>query len=357
RRRRHRDRRHSATAFLVVIGVFAVVALVGWWGYGKIHEFFVAPDYDGSGSGSVSVKIDNGDSISTIGNTLVRAKVVKSTGAFVDAADADQRSRKLQPGTYNMRKKMSAKSALGRLLDPAARVTGRFTVREGLTVKATLALVHEHTNISLDDLEAAAKDPKALGVPDWGKGNLEGFLFPNTYEVDPSASATDALKQMVSQANAVFTQLNFAATAQQMGYDPYQVLTVASMVEMEGVADDFGKIARVAYNRLSANMPLQFDSTTQYWLELNGQGRKKGKLTDGDLRSEQNGYSTTTNRGLPPTAISNPGKSAIQAALSPPAGNWLYFAVTSEDGHSSFTNNLNQHNQNVQVCRQKKLGC
>lgn len=357
RRRQRKDRRKSAIAFLLVIAVFALLALIGWWGYGKVRDFLDPPDYAGSGTGVVNVKVNDGDSISAIGNTLVRTDVVKSAAAFVNAAENDDRSQKLPPGTYQLRKKMSAAAALHLLLSPQSRVTGRFTAREGLSVTGTLKLISENTGISLDSLKAAAKDPARLGVPEWAKGNLEGFLFPNTYDVDASVSAHDALSTMVKQSLTVLNQLNFVQRSQQLGFEPYQVLTIASLAEMEGIPSDFGKIARVVYNRLAADMPLQFDSTTQYWLELNGSGRKKDKLSDNALRAEKNNYSTTVNRGLPPTAISNPSRAALEAALEPSAGDWLYFAATSQDGHSSFTKSPAEHERNVAVCRQKKLGC
>jgi len=337
--------------------VFALLALFGWWGYGKIRDFLDPPDYAGSGIGAVSVKVNDGDSISEIGNTLARTDVVKSAAAFVDAAENDDRSQKLQPGTYQLRKKMSAAAALHLLLSPQSRITGRFTAREGLSVIGTLKVISENTGISLDNLKEAAKDPASLGIPEWAKGNLEGFLFPNTYDVDASVSAHEALSRMVKQSLTVLNQLNFTQRAQQLGFEPYQVLTIASLAEMEGIPSDFGKIARVVYNRLAADMPLQFDSTTQYWLELNGIGRKKDRLSDDALRAEKNNYSTTVNRGLPPTAISNPSKAALEAALEPSPGDWLYFAATSQDGRSSFTKSPAEHERNVAVCRSKKLGC
>lgn len=357
RHRRHRDQRRSATAFVIVIAVFALLALGGWWGYGKVRDFLNSPDYSGSGSGSVSVQIGNGDSIAAIGNSLVRADVVKSTGAFIDASENDARANKLQPGTYTLRKKMSAAAALELLLDPNSRVNGRFTAREGLSVIGTLVVISARTGIALEELKAAAGNPESLGIPDWANGNLEGFLFPDTYDIAGDPSATEVLRTMVSHALRVMGDIDFLQRSQQLGYEPYEVLTIASMVEMEGITEDFGKIARVAYNRLEQDIGLQFDSTTQYWLELTGKGRAKNTLTDAELRAPDNNYSTTVNPGLPPTAISGPGKAAMEVALSPPEGEWRYFAVTELNGKSSFAVDLPGHERNVAVCRQKNLGC
>lgn len=347
----------TLVALLVVVAVFAGGALGAWWAYGEIQDRFGAPDYSGPGTGEAVVQIHDGDTVTAIANTLYQAGVVKSARAFVQAAADDDRSQTLQPGTFKLRKKMEASRALAMLLDPRSKILKRFTVREGLTVKEILELVSQKTGLPLAELQAAAKDPAALGVPSWARPSqdkpvvLEGFLFPATYDLEPGEDAKALLTRMVQKANAVMTADRFTERASRLNLGPWDLLKVASLVEQEGVKDDFGKIARVAYNRLKNDEALRFDSTTQYWLILQGKGRK-AIVTDAELKHPENDYSTTLNRGLPPTPISNPGKAAMDAAAEPEEGDWLYFVVTEPDGHSSFATTLAEHERNVVKCKQ-----
>jgi UPF0755 protein len=109
------------------------------------------------------------------------------------------------------------------------------------------------------------------------------------------------------------------------------------------------KIARVAYNRAYKNkIPLQFDTTANYWIQLNG-GKAKfsGKLTGGELDDPKNPYNTVSKLGLPPGPINNPGKVALQAAMSPAVGPWLYFVVIDKKGDSAFATTNDQHCANI----------
>ncbi len=155
---------------------------------------------------------------------------------------------------------------------------------------------------------------------------------------------------MVAQSVKVINEDGFLATADQLNLTPMELLTVASLVEQEGLEADFAKVARVVYNRIKVDMRLQFDSTTQYWLIQTGKGRKK-ILSSKELKDPANNYSTTTQEGLPPTPISNPGKAALDAASHPAEGSWLYFVVTEANGTSSFADTLPEHERNIEKCR------
>ncbi len=358
RRRKPSDRGggRSFVALTMVLAIFAVLVLGGWWAYGQVRDLFTAPDYPGPGSGTVTVQVVDGNSATDIANTLYQADVVKSAKAFVDAAEENAASTELQAGGYVLKKQMKAADALALMLDRSSRNITAFTVPEGKSVLQTLAIIAEKTELPLGDLQAAARNTVALGVPGWARPNsakppvLEGFLFPATYEVEPGDTAAKVLAMMVDKANRVLAEDQFLERAKSLNLSPWELLKVASLLESEGIQADFGKIARVVYNRLQQNVELRFDSTTQYWLELTGKGRKK-ILSGDDLKNPANNYSTTTNQGLPPTPISNPGKVAMDAAVNPPAGDWLYFVVVDKSGASAFTNNLAEHEANVQRCK------
>jgi UPF0755 protein len=357
RRRRQQkkkaDRRRAITAMILVLTIFVLLAGGIWYGVGKVRSMIAAPDYEGSGTAQVVVQVKDGDSATAIATTLVQKGVVKSTKAFVEAANADPRSVGIQPGSYAVKKQMRASEALALLLDPTSRVTLRFQLREGLSSMQAFAEIEKATKIKASALAAAAKQPAALGVPAWGHKNIEGFLFPATYDLPPDADATSVLKAIVERGVQEMETIDFVRKAQQVNLEPYEALKVASLVEGEGRPADFGKIARVVYNRENSGMPLQFDSSTLYGRELRGLPRRPTKAGElyANLRDASDPYSTYAHDGLPPTPISNPGTAALEAAVSPDKGPWLFFVVVASDGTMAFTDNLSEHESNIQRCR------
>ena len=362
-RRKKSDRTTGRTlvAFLVVVVVLGGLAFGGWYGASKVRGFFAAADYPGPGSGQVLVTVSADQTLTEIGNTLYRADVVKSAKAFVNAAGKNPAAQGIQPSVYRMKKQMKAVDAVKGLLDAKNRAQWVVTIPEGLTAVEILTKLSKATGKPLAQFQAAANDPAALGVPSWGGPNentpvLEGFLFPATYPFGENETPAQMLKDMVAMAVKVMEADDITGQAAALGLKPWDLLKVASLVEQEGIDDDFTKIARVVYNRLKyktgALAYLQFDSTTQYWLIKTGKGRK-ALVTRALLQDPANNYSTALDRivGLPPTPIGNPGKTALDAAAKPASGNWTYFVVTSKDGHSSFTNDYNVHLANVQKCK------
>ena len=356
----------SGIAFLMAFILLAVLGGGVFLGYNKVKDFFVAADYDGAGNDPVQVTIAKNATLTDIGNTLVDSDVVKSTKAFVNAAGENPRGKNIQSGTYNMRKQMSAANAVTLLLDPKARITAGVTITAGQTSMQIFATLSKETKIPLKDFQTAAKNPKALGVPDfWYKRrdgkpaatkSIEGFLFPDTYEFDPKLTADQILAVMVKRFLDVTGELGFVDKVQNtLSVSPYESLIVASLAQAEaGVPKDLPKVARVAYNRAyKAHMPLEFDVTANYWLELNGKAAKhSGKLTPEEIDDPKNPYNSKSKVGLPIGPIGNPGEAALKGAMQPPAGNWLYFVAIDKDGHSVFTNDYQQHLKNItQACK------
>ena len=351
----------SGVAFLMAFILLAVLGGGVFFGYNKVKDFFTAADYDGAGTEAVQVTIEKNATLTDIGNTLVDADVVKSTKAFVNAANENPRSKNIQSGTYNLRKQMSAKNAVTLLLDPKSRVTKGVTIPEGRTALQIYALLSKSTKIPVNDFKVAAKDPIALGVPSFwfnrrdGKPSIksiEGFLFPDTYEFDPKLDATGILQVMVKRFFTVTDELGFVDKVQTtLSVSPFEALVVASLAQAEaGVPKDLPKIARVAYNRAyKKDMPLQFDVTANYWLELQGKdGKHSGKLTPQELNDPKNPYNVKSKKGLPPGPIDSPGQAALQGAMQPAAGNWLYFVAIDKAGNSAFTDDANVHYANIQ---------
>ncbi|GAA1618679.1 endolytic transglycosylase MltG [Actinoplanes couchii] len=359
---RSRHRRKGSTGLAVVLTVVAVLVAgvtgAGFWGY---RTYLSAPDYDGDGGAPVTVTIESGSTLTAMGDVLVAADVVKSVKAFVKAAGDNPKSSTIQAGTFQMKKQMAAAEAVTRLLDPAARAGNGVTINEGWTALRTYETISKATGIPVADFEKAAKDPVKLGVPaSWfkrGDGKkvartVEGFLFPDTYEFTATMTAEQILKTMVQHFLKVSDELDFpGGVTGDRKTSPFEGLIVASLAEAEaGTKEDLGKVARVAYNRLHVTrMPLQFDTTANYWLALNGGTAKhSGELSREELNDKNNPYNTATEYGLPIGPINSPGKAALQAALDPPKGNWLYFVLMDNKTKiSAFTADYDQHRRNT----------
>jgi UPF0755 protein len=354
-----RRRGRSFLALVLTLVLLGSLGAGGWYGFTKVKDFFVAPDYNSAGTGQVQVKVRTGQSVAEIANELQQAGVVKSAKAFVDAANADPHGKDIQPGTYQLRQKMRAKDALALILGNDSKLSMKVTIREGLTAQATYQELSKVTKIPVDQFVEAAKDPVALGVPDFwfnrsdGKQvakSVEGFLFPDTYQFDPGVTAQQILQTMVGHFMKVAQDTKIVETAQSKSISPFEALITGSLVQAEtGVSADMPKVARVVYNRLNhkpAAMPLEFDSATNYWRELHGQERKHN-LSTPELNDPNNPYRTYGVTGLPPGPIGNPGKEAMVAALNPTPGPWLYFVRIDKAGNSAFADNLPEHERNI----------
>lgn len=181
-----------------------------------------------------------------------------------------------------------------------------------------------------------------LDLPDQAEGNPEGYLFPATYPIDSATKPAGLLRYMADTARKRFGADHITAGAQRNNVTVYETATIASIVQAEAdTASDMGKIARVVYNRLLKDMPLQMDSTINYALK---RSTLDTSTADTQLDSPYNSY---VRKGLPPTPIGNPGEEALRAAISPTPGPWLYF-VTVAPGDTRFTDSYDEQLKNVE---------
>jgi UPF0755 protein len=369
---RHRHRRGSSKpgkrrgrswlAFVLVLMLLGGLGYAGWWGYSWVRETFTTPDYSGPGTGEVVVEIKPGYTAADMAQVLYEADVVASPRAFAQAADDNPLSVNIQPGFYRLPQQIPAATAVTLLLDLNNRVVEGVTIPEGLSMFRTFDLLSEELGIPVEEFEAAAEDPEALGVPEFwfnrsddreAAVTVEGFLFPNTYEFPPDPTAEQVLSTMISQFLTVVEELGFVdAVEQELEITPYEALIAASLAQAEaGTADDLPKVARVAYNRVyRADIPLQFDVTANYWLEVNGeQPRESGQLTPEELDDPDNPFNTVSQRGWPRGPINSPGEAALAGAMEPARGDWLYFVlIDPETGESAFAETLPEHEANIQ---------
>jgi UPF0755 protein len=325
RGRAGRPRRRVRALAPVLASVIALVLLValGAGGY-KLYRHFQSSDYTGPGTGEVTVQVLNGDTATSLAPRLVKAGVVASTSSFVSAAKDSSNPDGLEPGFFRLRHHMNSAAAYAMLLDPKARIQSVVTIPEGLRATSIIATLEAKTGVSASAFTAAEKDTSALGLPSYANGNLEGYLFPATYNFNPGTSALSMLKTMVSQFNQEASSINLPAAAKTAQLTPNQVITVASILEAEaGNPKYYADVAEVIYNRLNQDMFLGLDSTVNYALHRFGVS-----LTQSQLQVNSP-YNTFIHKGLPPGPIDSPGNAAIVAALHPAHGDLLYFVTVN----------------------------
>ena len=349
RRRKHKRRRTFVVLLLALAlvggAVFVMWSVVGGLFSGDGGTEAGVEDYPGPGSGEVQVTVAAGDTGGAIGATLAEANVVATAGAFTSAYAANPAATGIQPGTYNLLQEMRASDAVNALLDPANRASSRVTIPEGYTASQIYERLYEVTTIPVEDFEAAAGDAAGIGLPAVAGGNVEGWLFPATYEVEPGATATSVLAQMVGRTTALLTEKG-------VPQDQWEtVLNKASIVEREGKLDeDRAKIARAIENRLAMPMNLQIDAINAYGLGIPGT-----QLTNADTGNAQppyNPYNSYKIPGLPPTPIASPGEVSIDAVLNPADGPWLYWVTVNLDtGETKFAETFPEHQENVDELR------
>jgi len=352
-RRAERPRRRSRGCLpmaLVLVVVLGVAWFGGSWGVGKVRDLMgESPDYSGPGSGSVMVQVRQGETSAMIGRDLKKAGVVKSVDAFTAAAVADERSRNIQVGFYELKKQMKASDALAILVNPKNLLQARLTIPEGYRVKDIVKAIDAKTDITAAQVQKALKNTQALGLPAEANGNVEGYLFPATYDVVPGETAEQLLRQMVAKTVSVEKQLDLATKAKALGLTPEQILTVASILEYEGSrADDYPKIARAIYNRLDKGMAIQSDATVAYANNLEGT-----VWTTQAQRDNPSPYNTYVHTGLPPGPIGSPGEKTVEAALNPADGPWLYWLVVNlRTGETRFNTTYEGHLKDKAVLQQ-----
>jgi UPF0755 protein len=338
--------RAVAPTLAMVVALVVLVAL-GFGGY-KIYQHFHSPDYSGPGFGEVTVQVNPGDNAESLAPELVQLGVVASTSSFVSAVKQSSCPTCLQPGFFRLHKHMKAALAYKLLLNPASRIQNLVTIPEGLRLTQILGkLESAKSPIPASAFAKAAKDTAALGLPSYAHGNPEGYLFPATYPITPGMSATSVLQAMVTRFDQEAANVNLASAAAAVHLTPGQVITVASILEAEGGSPSYySRVAEVIYNRLHAHWLLGLDSTVLYALHRFGV-----HLTNTQL-AVNSPYNTRIHYGLPPGPIDSPGDAAIQAALHPAHGNYMFFVTMNlKTGLTLFTSSSSQFNQWAAECQ------
>ncbi|GAA1163757.1 endolytic transglycosylase MltG [Streptomyces rhizosphaericus] len=342
-----KKRRSGVACLFVTVVLVGVVGGGGYYAYDFWQtRFGPAPDYSGQGTGRIEVEVPSGSGNAEIGSILADKGVVKSSGAFVDAVEDS--GKFVQPGTYTLRKEMSGAAAVKLMLDPSS--SNALIVTEGMRDATIYAAIDKKIGLKAGTTAGVAKkEAKNLGLPSWADDNgkikdpLEGFLYPSRYSVGEGAKPADVLRKMVAEANRNYSGLDLEGKAKELGLkSPLQLITVASLVQAEGVThDDFRKMAEVVFNRLKPANPetngkVEFDSSYNYI-----KNQSKLDIPISEIKGYDNPYNTYFYKGLPPGPIGNPGGDALKASMNPTSDGWYYFVAV--DGKSHFSRTYTEH--------------
>lgn len=358
----------NVTSVLLCVLVLGVIGLV--WNRGGIVD-----DYDGKAEGPLTiVEVSEGTSLTDLSNQLVESGVVKSSRAFIQAANENSHSSELQPGFYRLHQRMKADETVEALLDVEnqvgtvdiptgarfadTRIVSSSDVRKGIfSLISEATCVEDNDCVSKADLERAAgeADLAALGVPEWARdavaarGNdprrLEGLITPGIHHLDPQQTPEQMLAKLVKESVKNYEDTGLMASADMVGLTPYELITAASLIQMEAPDGDFDKVARVILNRLDEPMQLQFDSTVNYDLP-----DQEIATTDED-RARKTAWNTYAKEGLPETPIASPSIEAIRAMENPADGTWLYFVTVDKEGNTVFSTTFEEHEAAIDESR------
>lgn len=342
-------------ACVLVIGVLASA-----WTY--VFENYIMPP-DPEDTTTVEFVVERGSSVSSIARQLKEADLVRNKGVFQYLSEFIGKGHQLKAGTYELSRSMTITEIIDILSagDGGSEVM-KFTIVEGLTVEGIAqSLVEQKVFASVDRFLELCRTGEGIAekydfiqavvdVQDEGRTYvLEGYLYPDTYEIYVGSSEEAVIGKMLDRMNVIYG-VTYRNRAEELGMDMDEVITLASIIEKEGLRSSFSKVSAVFHNRLDQGMALGSDVTVQYAL-----GIKRLVLTQSELDAES-AYNTYIHKGLPVGAICNPGDSAIEAALYPDGDyleeGYLYFALTDpETGELAFTKTLEEHNEVVEQYR------
>jgi len=309
--------------------------------------FFLTASYQGHLDPLV-VMIEPGTSSQEIGAQLEARGVVRSRWLFLAARAVRLRS-KLLAGEYRFERPMSVLEVYDYIASGEV-LQHPFTVREGLSRFEIAALAESQGFATREEFLAECEETDRIRDLAPEAKSLEGFLFPETYQVTRPFSAAQLVDMMVKRFRSVFEGLSPGRSPK---LTPYELVTLASMIEKEtGVGGERKLVASVFYNRLNRRMLLQCDPTVIYGLVLDN--RYEGRLTRDEL-AVPHVYNTYVHAGLPPGPIANPGRASLGAAFEPAETNYLYFVAQADGGTGHvFSESFEAHNRAVGAYRRSR---
>jgi UPF0755 protein len=332
---------------IIVVGVLAAAG-VGAWTYSDLHKP-IAHAKTGQ-----YIDIPKGSSPGSIVRRLAAEGIISHEWPLKLYLKASGAGSTLKAGEYDFPSPISPLGVLAKLQQGQRRLN-RLTIIEGWTrwdIARAMAQVPEFgltsdaqalelmDNVSLiSDLDPEAK-------------NLEGYLFPDTYEFSPETTPAELVDMMVKRFRAVWKP-DWTDRARSLSFSPRQIVTTASIIETEAkLAEERPVVASVIYNRLKKDIPLAVDSSVIYASKLEGKWRYDGKVYRSDIE-RRSPYNTRLYAGLPPGPVASPGESSLKAALNPVTSDYLYYVRNPDrdDGAHNFYSNGAEFETGVQALR------
>jgi UPF0755 protein len=295
---------------------------------------FTVEDYVGQGEGTVVIVIEEGDLGEDVARKLVAADVVKSFDAIY--RPMLQSDLVIFPGHYEFPLQIPGAEAL-KILLAAKPITNTVTIPEGFQIAQIVPLLSRELDLAESEIYKEIDQANE----DYPGPTLEGYLFPATYQFQPGVSAEEVVQTMLERMREELAKFDISLE------DSLPVITLASIVQEEArLKEDFYKVSTVFNNRLEKGMLLQTDPTVKYYYEGSIESFQQG------LADRNNPYNTYVYKGLPPGPISSPGSLAIDAALNPAPGDYIFFVTINLDsGETIFSETLREHEAAVELYR------
>jgi UPF0755 protein len=319
-----------------IVGVILAIVVV-WFLWSLFQPFH------GDGSGKVQVTVPKGSSVSEVGDLLDEKGVISGSTFFQIRVTIEGKRSDLYAGHFTLAHDMSYGAAIDALSKPPVKRVTMVTIPEGYSRPQAAELVEEDGvpgSYTKKTVKSKYLDPAEYG----GRNakNLEGFLFPDTYELKPKAPVGDLVQLQLDRFKEQIKKVNMKY-AKSKNLTVYDVVTIASMIEREaGVAKQRKLVASVVYNRLHEGMPLGIDATIRF-----ATGNYSKPLTKSELAVDSP-YNTRTNQGLPPGPINSPGLASIEAAAHPAKTDFLFYVNKPNTcGELSFSKNEDEFEADV----------
>lgn len=335
--------------FLLVLFLLLITAgATSVWVYRDLHTPVQHTKY------GQYIDIPRGSSPATVVNRLADEGIIKHKWPSMIYLRLTAKGSQFKAGEYDFPSPISPLAVFSRLREGEQRLI-RLTVVEGWTRWDISNALFKIPELHLEDAASALplmNNVSLISDIDPAATNLEGYLFPDTYDFPPDTKASDVIAIMVKRFHKEW-KADWTERAITLGLSPRQVVTTASIIETEAkLSDERPLVASVIYNRLKKEMPLAVDSTIIYASKLEGKWRNDGKVYRSDVE-RRSPYNTRLHSGLPPGPIASPGKSSLEAALNPAETDYLYYVrePARNDGAHNFYNNEGDFGAGVRALR------